>query len=125
MSGELFSTEFSFSLPGGLVDPEGRVHRTGTLRLTTARDEILVKKDPRVRENPAYESIVMLARVITRLGSLDSVTPDLLEGLFTRDLAYLREFYNRVNQQGEALVAAQCPQCNCNFALELVLAGEF
>jgi len=67
---------------------------------------------------------VLLSRVITRLGSLSSVTPEVLEGLFTRDLAYLREFYNRLNQQGDAYIPVQCPQCSTQFSVELSLSGE-
>jgi hypothetical protein len=94
------------------------------MRLATAKDEIWVQKERSVQENPAYSLLVMLSRVITRLGSLTSVSPDLLEGLVIRDIAYLREFYNRVNQQGNAHIPAQCPHCNAQFKVELELAGE-
>ncbi len=94
------------------------------MRLATAKDEIWVQKERSVQENPAYGVLVMLSRVITRLGSLTSVNPDLLEDLVIRDIAYLREFYNRVNQQGNAHIATQCPHCNTQFKVELELAGE-
>jgi len=95
------------------------------MRLATAKDEIWMVKERIVQDNPAYGFLVMLSRVIVRLGSLTSVSPDLLEGLVLRDIAYLREFYNRVNQQGNAHIPAQCPHCNSQFAVELELAGEF
>lgn len=123
MSAEL-QTEFQFILPRGLVDDQGKIHRQGTMRLATAKDEISQQKEPRVRENPAYSVLVMLARVITNLGELSSVTPDLLENLFTQDLAYLRTFYNQINQQNSATMQVKCPQCNSNFNLELELSGE-
>jgi len=117
-------TEFDFILPGGLIDAQGGLHRQGVMRLATAKDEISVQKDRRVKDDPAYGVLVMLSRVITRLGSLSSVTPEVLEGLFTRDLAYLREFYNRLNQQGDAYIPVQCPQCSTQFSVELSLSGE-
>lgn len=117
-------TEFEFILPRGLVDAEGTVHRQGVMRLATAKDEICVQKDRNAQDNPAYGALVMLSRVILRLGNLSPVTPQLLEGLFTRDLAYLREFYNRINQQGDAYIPVQCPKCNSQFEVELSLAGE-
>ncbi|MBD2440150.1 phage tail assembly protein [Nostoc sp. FACHB-110] len=118
------STEFEFILPRGLLDTEGNLHRYGVMRLATAKDEIVVQKNKAAQDNSAYQSIVMLSRVITKLGDLPEITPDLLENLFTRDLAYLREFYNRINQQGDVCISAQCPQCNSNFQVELALAGE-
>jgi hypothetical protein len=117
-------TEFNFILPRGLVDARGGVHRQGVMRLATAKDEIYVQKDSRVQQDSAYGVLVMLSRVITRLGSISSITPELLEELFTRDLAYLREFYNRINQQGNAYLPVQCPQCSSQFNVELSLSGE-
>jgi hypothetical protein len=125
MTGEnTLKTEFNFILPKGLVDAQGRIHRQGIMRLATARDEICVQKERRVQENPVYGVLVMLSRVITCLGELSSVTPDLLENLFTQDLAYLREFYNRINQQGSAHIVVQCPKCSSDFRVELALSGE-
>lgn len=117
-------TEFAFTLPRGLIDDQNRVHRHGIMRLATAKDEIWMQKHRYVQENPAYGFLVMLSQVITRLGSLNSVNPDLLEGLVIRDIAYLREFYNRVNQQGNAHIPTNCPHCNTQFAVELELVGE-
>lgn len=117
-------TEFRFVLPRGLVDEQGKVHRQGVMRLATAKDELSVQKDIRVQTDTAYATLIMLSRVITRLGELSSITPEILENLFTRDLAYLREFYNRVNQQESALIPVQCPKCQGDFHVELALAGE-
>lgn len=119
-----FETEFRFVLPRGLVDEEGKVHRQGVMRLATAKDELSVQKDSRVQTDSAYAALIMLSRVITHLGELSSITPELLENLFTRDLAYLREFYNRVNQQESASIPVQCPKCQSDFQVELALAGE-
>lgn len=116
--------EFEFMLPRGLVDAEGKMHRQGVMRLATARDEIGVQRDRRTQADPAYGVLVMLARVITRLGELTAVTPELLENLFSLDLAYLRELYNRINQQGEATIPVQCPLCSHHFQMELALSGE-
>jgi hypothetical protein len=120
----MLSTQFDFQLPRGLVDETGQLHRRGVMRLATAKDELMVQRDRRVRENSAYATLMMLSQVITQLGTMESLQPENLENLFTQDLAYLREFYNRVNQQGNAKVASQCPQCNTQFEVEFVLAGE-
>ncbi|MFB2838621.1 phage tail assembly protein [Floridanema evergladense] len=118
------TTEFQFILPKGLVDTEGKIHRQGVMRLATAKDEISLQQNRYVRENPGYGFLVMLSQVITNLGELISVTPDLLENLFTLDLAYLREFYNRINQQGSPSISVKCPRCSSDFNVELELAGE-
>lgn len=119
-----FVTTFEFVLPRGLLDDAGTLHRQGAMRLATARDEIMADKDPRGQGSPTYYTLVMLSQVITELGTLSQVLPEQLEGLFTKDLAYLREFYNRINQQGSALLATQCPRCQHPFDVELMLSGE-
>lgn len=118
------TTEFDFTLPRGLIDMKGRVHRQGKMRLATAKDEIVVRQNPQVLENPAYSVLVYLSQVITRLGSLSSVTAQLLEDLTVVDLAYLREFYNRINQHKTAKIPVQCPHCHQDFKVELALSGE-
>lgn len=118
------STEFPFTLPKGLIDPQGQVHRRGSMRLATAKDELLVQSVPSIESNPAYKSLLMLSQVISRLGNLSLVSPDMLEQLTLRDIAYLREFYNRVNQQGDVYIPTECPHCQAQFAVELDLAGE-
>lgn len=120
----MLTTEFDFTLPRGLVDTNGEVHRQGVMRLATAKDEIAVQKDRRAQEGDAYSALVMFSRVITRLGTLSTITPDLLEELFTLDFSYLQEFYNRINQQGKAEIPVRCPACNHSFQAELTLAGE-
>ena len=117
-------TEFKFNLPRGLVDGGGKIHSQGFMRFATAKDEIYVQKNPLVQDNPAYGFLVMLSRVITSLGDLSEVTPEELENLFTYDLAYLREFYNRINQQGIASISVKCPRCSNDFNVELELSGE-
>jgi hypothetical protein len=117
-------TEFDFTLPKGLLDEQGNVHRQGVMRLATARDEIQVQSDRRVQSNTAYGVLVMLSRVISRLGTLSQVTPEQLENLFTLDAAYLREFYDRINQQGSAQIQTRCPHCATEFKVELALQGE-
>lgn len=90
-------TEFQFTLPKGYVDENGNLHRNGVMRLATAADELLPMKDPRVQANPAYAVILILSRVIVRLGTLQPVSAEVVEGLFSADLAYLQEFYNQIN----------------------------
>ncbi|MFE4106157.1 phage tail assembly protein [Almyronema epifaneia] len=117
-------TEFEFTLPRGLIDETGQVHRQGKMRLATGRDELAAQRDRRTVDYPGYLSLVLLSQVITQLGTLTLLVPEQLENLFTQDLAYLKEFYNRVNQQGNAQIPAQCPQCGTAFEVELVLSGE-
>ena len=90
-------TEYEFTLPKGYVDQQGRLHRSGSMRLATARDEIEPLRDPRVRENEAFLTIIVLSRVVVRLGDVSQVTPKVIEGLFTGDLAHLQELYDVIN----------------------------
>jgi hypothetical protein len=94
-------TEFDFTLPKGYVDKDGTLHRQGRMRLATAADEILPLRDPRVKANPAYLTIIVLSRVITQLGTLPQVTPGDIEGLFVEDLSHLQALYQRVNGETE------------------------
>ena len=103
-------TEFEFTLPKGYVDSEGNLHKTGIMSLATAKDEILPQKDPRVQSNPAYLSVILLSRVISKLGTLEDVNPRVIEDLFLPDLAYLQELYQRVNND-DVLFKVKCPHC--------------
>ena len=116
-------TEFPFTLPMGYVDVDGSLHQEGVMRLATAFDEIGPLKAPRVQSNPAYLVIILLARVITRLGTLDVVNPKVIEGLYAADLSYLQDLYNRVNKNGHNRVQTQCPHCEREFALEINGSG--
>jgi hypothetical protein len=93
----MFTTEFEFTLPKGYIDTEGNLHRVGVMRLSTAIDEISPLRDPRVKANPAYATIIILSRVITRLGALSEVTPAIVESFFSQDLNYLQDFYREIN----------------------------
>ena len=97
-----FQTETEFELPKGYVDETGTLHRRGTMRLATAADEILPLRDPRVQQNEAYLAVIVLARVITRLGTLAEVSTGVIEGLFASDLAYLQRLYERFNGVDDA-----------------------
>jgi hypothetical protein len=116
-------TEFPFVLPRGYVDDSGQVHRDGVMRLATARDEILPQRDPRVRENEAYLTVILLSRVVTRLGSLGQVTSGTIEGLFASDLAFLQDLYRRINQEGHSQAAVTCPSCKHDFTIDLAGGG--
>lgn len=93
----MLQTEFEFTLPKGYLDGEGNLHRKGMMRLARAIDEITPMRDPRVKSNPAYATVIILARVITRLGALEEVTPTIIEDLFACDLNYLYQFYRQIN----------------------------
>lgn len=97
----MFQTEFEFTLPKGYLDSDGNLHRKGVMRLSKAMDEIVPLRDPRVKSNPAYATIIILSRVITRLGALEEVTPAVIEDLFAGDLNYLHQFYRQINELEE------------------------
>ncbi|BBU33483.1 hypothetical protein BTHE68_72170 (plasmid) [Burkholderia sp. THE68] len=97
-----FQTEIDFELPKGYVDADGVLHRRGVMRLATAADEILPLRDPRVQQNEAYLVVIVLARVIVRLGSLQDIHPGVVEGLYASDLAYLQRLYDRINAADDA-----------------------
>ncbi len=106
-----FETEFHFTLPRGYVDDTGLLHREGIMRLANAADEILPLRDPRVQQNPAYLTVILLARVIVRLGSLPAVDTKIVEKLFTMDLAYLQDLYQRVNSMEAPNYTGVCAHC--------------
>src|SRR4026208_1744349 len=115
-----FKTQYAFRLPRGYVAEPGAVHRHGVLRLATAKDEIVPLQDYRVQSNRAYLVILLLSRVITRLGELRTVDTDVIENLFSADLAYLQEFYRKINEEGSAKVHAACPACKTEFDIDMV-----
>lgn len=110
-------TEFDFTLPRGYIDDEGCLHQRGIMRLATAADEILPLKDPRVQRNQAYLPIIILSRVISKLGTISIVNPSVIEGLYASDLAYLQEFYNQINKAPSSIQAV-CPKCKHGFTVE-------
>lgn len=116
--------EFPFTLPHGYVGPDGAVHREGTMRMSTAFDEIAPLKDPRVQANPGYLVIILLARVITRLGTLEQVNPKMVEGMLTIDLTYLQGLYRRINETGHSRIRVSCPHCQGKFEVETAPMGE-
>lgn len=119
-----FQTEFEFVLPKGYIDPQGNIHKDGIMRLATAADEIHPLKDPRVQSNPAYLAVILFSRVVTRLGAINEINPKVIENLFASDLAYLQEFYNRINRSGVATYKVNCPYCEKIFEVEPENLGE-
>lgn len=120
----MVQTEFPFVLPHGYVDAEGVIHREGVMRMATAMDEIAPLKDRRVQSNPGYLVVILLARVVTRLGDLPQINPKIIEGLFAGDLAYLQDLYQRINLNGSNRVMVTCPHCDQPFEVELDSSGE-
>ena len=112
-------TEFPFELPRGYVDGSGNVHRSGVMRLATGRDELVPLRDDRVRENPAYLSVVLLARVVTRIGTIEDVHAGIIENMFATDVAFLQDLYRRVNQEGHTRAGVTCPSCQHSFAVDV------
>ena len=116
-------TEFEFTLPRGYLDRDGNLQRDGRMRLATALDEIAPLRDPRVHNNQAYLVIILMSRVITRLGTLPSVTPEIVENFFAADMAYLQALYRRINEEGVTTIPVSCPQCQTKFEVDLASLG--
>ena len=119
-----FQTEVEFKLPRGFLDGDGLLHQEGVMRLATAADEILPLKDPRVQSNPAYLTVIVLSRVVTRLGGLPDVNPRIIEGLYASDVSYLQTLYQRLNADGKATAKVVCPQCETEFETGVNGLGE-
>ena len=120
----MFQTEYEFTLPKGYVDKEGNLHRQGVMRLATAADEIIPLKDPRVQSNPAYLVVILMSRVVVKLGSLEIINPKVIEEIFASDLTYLQELYNQINSNGARTQHTVCPHCKQEFDLEIEPLGE-
>jgi hypothetical protein len=120
----LLQTEFEFTLPHGYVDPAGNLHRQGVMRLAAALDEVEPLQDARVRANEDYLPILLLSRVLLRLGDIAPVRPSVVEELFASDFAYLQELYLRVNEDESGLIETECPTCGKRFVIDLSSNGE-
>jgi hypothetical protein len=116
--------EFPFELPHGFRDPDGTLHRQGVMRMSTAYDEIAPLKDPRVQSNPGYLVIILLSRVITKLGTIEHIHPKLVENLMSIDLMFLQDLYRRINETGHGRLAVQCPHCQGEFEVDASAVGE-
>ena len=119
----ILQTEFEFALPRGYIDENGNLHKRGVMRLATALDEIAPMRDPRVQANDAYLNILLLARVISKLGTLTQVNSGTIEKLLSADMAYLQEFYRRINQTGTLVQPVVCPSCQQEFEVEYAPVG--
>jgi len=112
-------TEYAFTLPRGYVAADGTVHQEGTMRLATARDEIEPLRDATVRQNEAYLSVLLLSRVVTRIGNVTEITSDVVENLFASDFDHLQRLYERLNTDGESVGSITCPACSHAFEVDL------
>lgn len=114
----MLQTEFEFTLPKGYIDKNGDLHKQGVMRLANAKDEIAPLQDPRVQHNSAYLVVILLSRVVTRLGDLKDINPVVIENLFSADLAYLQDFYRRINSNGHSQMKVVCPSCENLFEVD-------
>lgn len=114
----MLQTEFEFTLPKGYIDKDGNLHRQGIMRLANAKDEISPLQDPRVERNKAYLVVILLSRVITKLGDLTDINPGVIENFFSADLSYLQDLYRRINANGHSRVKITCPECENDFELD-------
>jgi hypothetical protein len=115
----MFTTEYEFTLPKGYIDEAGTVQKKGKMRLATAADEIIPLKDPRVQQNASYLTILILARVVTRLGTIEPVNVTVIERLFTADLSFLQDMYQRINDAEAPKIPAVCPNCSHKFVVPI------
>jgi len=107
----MFKMEFEFVLPKGFVDKEGNLHKKGIMRLATAKDEIIPLQDYRVRNNESYMILILLTRVVTKLGDLKNIDTSVIEQLFSADLDYLQRFYQKINSEESSDIKITCPHC--------------
>jgi hypothetical protein len=114
----MLQTEFSFVLPRGFVDRDGNLHRDGVMRLASAADEIAPLQDPRVQRNAAYMTVILLSRVVTKLGTLPDVNPSIVEKMFAADVSYLQDLYERINGSGDSALDIECPHCRESVRLD-------
>lgn len=119
-----FETKVSFELPKGYVDNNGEIHKSGIMRLANAADEIVPLNDPRVKMNPGYLSILLLERVIVKLGNLPQVTVNVIENLFTADMAYLQDLYQKINSAEPVVSQVTCPKCSHRFGVKVPFFEE-
>jgi len=112
-------TEYEFMLPKGYVDSNGDLHQKGVMRLATAADEILPLRDPKVQQNSGYLPVILLARVITTLGTLNAINTKVIEGLYTMDMVYLQDLYQRINMSETPNYKITCPGCDNTFEVPL------
>lgn len=112
-------TEYQFTLPKGYLDEHGELHKTGVMRLATDADEMYAMKDPRVPRDPSYMVVVLLSRVVVRLGTLPMVTTQVIEKLSSADFTYLLEFYNHINRENSTEILITCPNCHHRFTYNL------
>ena len=115
----VFQTEYEFTLPKGYMDGDGNLHKKGVMRLATAADEILPLKDPLVQQNPAYLSIILFSRIITKLGELQAINTKVIEDFFASDLLYLQDLYRQINGDGANVIKTTCPKCEHEFEVEV------
>jgi hypothetical protein len=115
----MFKTEFEFVLPKGYVDKDGNVHKKGVMRLATAKDEIAPLQDYRVKNNEAYMTIILLSRVIVKLGELNNIATNNIENLYSADLDFLQRFYQKINSEESSVIELQCPECECKYSVGL------
>ncbi len=113
------NTVYEFELPKGYVDGNGNLHKKGKMRLATAGDEISAARDPRVLSNPAYLTIVVLSKVIMEIEGVDVISPTMIEGLFTADLAFLQNMYQRINDVEMPTMQVICPHCGQGFSVPI------
>ena len=118
------TTVYEFELPKGYADIAGELHKRGRMRMATAGDEISATRDPRVLQNPSYLTVALLSRVIVELEGVEVIAPTVIEKLFTADLAFLQDMYQRINDTEQPVMKVVCPECGCVHEVPINFTGE-
>ncbi len=108
-------TVYPFRLPKGYLDAGGTLHREGQMRLATAGDELSALRDARVKADPNYMTTLVLSQVVTALGTLREITPEVIEGLFVGDMEFLQDMYETINKVDAPKLQLTCPHCGQSF----------
>ena len=103
--------EVEFTLPLGYMDGEGMLIRHGKMRPSTAYDELVVQDHEKNQFNKRYRDILILSQVITELGDIKLITPELIEEFFEMDFIYLQMLYKELNSSAEKKAEVRCPAC--------------
>lgn len=95
-------TDFPFTLPSGYRDRDGNLHRDGVMRRQIIVDQMMPLKDHRVPPTPEEVFVYRLSCSMVQLGSLQTVTSDMIEAMSPEDRNYLRDLYDRIHAEGGA-----------------------
>ncbi|GAB4137355.1 MAG: hypothetical protein Fur0037_02400 [Planctomycetota bacterium] len=126
MADDAVKTEYTFELPKGYVDEKGQTHRKVTLREITGADQEAML-NPQLRNNPAKMLTALLARVITKLGTLEGrqVDAGVTADMFKSDRDFLILKLKEIDSGPEMDIDVECPDCGKKFKAMLDISDFF